>query len=214
MLRRLYLSPLGRLISLVLSALALLRRPFMVYGYRDRASGHFRKHTRISSSAVIGDKQHVAIADHVWIWHHSIIDGSNGVTIGEGCQIGAWVGIFSHGSHLAVRLYGRDYIAVPREARVGYSRGAVIIGPYCFLGAGALIMPGVTLGKGCLVSAGAMVTKSAPDFSILRGSPAQIVGDTRDLDRKHLKDPAIQRSYFDPETAATISAGPPISERK
>ncbi len=214
MLRSLYLSPLAGIISLALSALAFLRRPFMVYGYRDRASGAFRKHTRISSSAVIGDKAQVAIADHVWIWHHSIIDGSNGVTIGEGCQIGAWVGIFSHGSQLAVRLYGRDYITVPREERAGYSRGSVTIGPYCFVGAGALILPGVTLGKGCLVAAGAMVTKSAPDFAILRGSPAQVVGDTRDLDRKHLKDPAIQARYFDPETAAALASDSSSSDRK
>lgn len=48
MLRSLYLSPLAGIISLVLTALVFLRRPFMVYGYCDRVSGAFRKHTRIS----------------------------------------------------------------------------------------------------------------------------------------------------------------------
>jgi acetyltransferase-like isoleucine patch superfamily enzyme len=204
MLRKIYLSPIGICISAVLNVLAALRRPFMVYGYWDRSSGKFRKNTRVSSSAVISDKAQVFIADHVWVWHHTIIDGSNGVTIEEGCQVGAWVGIFSHGSHIAVRLYGKEYIKVPREARKGYTRGAVHIGPYCFIGAGALIMPGVVLGKGCLVSAGAMVTKSAPDYSILRGSPAQVVGDVRDLDKKFLKDRKIRKTYFDCEFAASF----------
>jgi acetyltransferase-like isoleucine patch superfamily enzyme len=203
MLRKIYLSPIGIFISIAMNLLAALRRPFMAYGYWDRASGQFRKNTRVSSSAVISDKKLVAVADNVWIWHHTIIDGSNGVTIKEGCQIGAWVGIFSHGSHIAVRLYGPDYIKIPREARAGYTRGAVHIGEYCFIGAGALIMPGVTLGKGCLVSAGAVVSKTAPDYSILRGSPAQIVGDVRDLDKKFLKDPEIRKTYFDQEVAAS-----------
>lgn len=204
MLRKIYLSPLGGLISLLMNFIAMFGRPFMVYGYWDRPTGLFRKHTRISSSAVIGDRKNVAISDNVWIWHHTIIDGSNGVSISEGCQIGAWVGIFSHGSHIAVRLYGEQYISVPREKRKGYTRGLVQIGPYCFIGAGALIMPGVTLGKGCLVSAGAVVSKSAPDYSVLRGSPAQIVGDVRDLDKKFLKDPAIQDTYFDQEVVRAI----------
>lgn len=204
MLRKIYLSPIGVFISIALNLFAALRRPFMAYGYWDRASGKFRKNTRVSSSAVISDRKSVAVADNVWIWHHTIIDGSNGVTIEEGCQIGAWVGIFSHGSHIAIRLYGADYIKIPREAREGYTRGAVHIGPYCFIGAGALIMPGVTLGKGCLVSAGAVVSKTAPDYSILRGSPAQVVGDVRDLDKKFLKNPEIRKTYFDREFAASL----------
>ena len=77
-----------------------------------------------------------------------------------------------------------------------------------------LSCPGVTLGKGCLVAAGAMVTKPAPDFAFLRGSPARVVGDTRDLDRKHLEDPAIQVRYFDPETAAALATDSASSGRK
>jgi acetyltransferase-like isoleucine patch superfamily enzyme len=205
MLRKIYLSPIGILISIAVNFIAYFQRPFMVYGYWDSPSKKFRKNTRVSSSATISDKARVSVSDNVWIWHHTIIDGSNGVTIEEGCQIGAWVGIFSHGSHIAVRLYGEQYITVPREQRKGYTRGPVHIGPYCFIGAGALIMPGVSLGKGCLVSAGAVVSKSAPDYSILRGSPAQIVGDVRDLDKKFLRDLDIRESYFDREVAANFA---------
>jgi acetyltransferase-like isoleucine patch superfamily enzyme len=197
MLRKIYLSPLGILISSAMNLLTFLSRPFMVYGYFDRPTRTFRKFSRVSSSAVIGDKRNVHIGDHVWIWHHSILDGSNGIKIGRGSQVGAWVGIFSHSSHMAIRLYGERYITVPREDRIGYSRGAVEIGEYCFVGAGALIMPGVTLGKGCLVTAGALVTRSAPDYSILRGSPAKVVGDVRDLDREYLDNTEFQQSYFD-----------------
>lgn len=47
------------------------------------------------------------------------------------------------------------------------------------IGSGATIVPGVTIGEHALVGAGAVVTKDVPDFAIVAGVPAQIVGDTR-----------------------------------
>ena len=44
-----------------------------------------------------------------------------------------------------------------------------------FIGAGAKIMPGVTLGKNVIVGANAVVTKSVPDYSIVAGVPAKII---------------------------------------
>jgi acetyltransferase-like isoleucine patch superfamily enzyme len=198
MLRTLYLGPAGRALSLLMRAAARFKRPFMVYGYRDRVSGEFRKLTRISSNAVLGDPNRIAVGDNVWIWHHTILDGSNGVTIGDGAQIGAWVGIFSHGSHVAVRLHGERYITVPREERKGYTRASVVIGRYAFIGAGAKVMPGVTIGDGALIAAGAIVSSDVPDFGIARGSPAKVVGDVRKMDEKFWSDPDVADSYFDP----------------
>lgn len=212
MLRKLYLSPAGWIISTLMNLMAIFHRPFMVYGYKDAVSGIFRKRTRISSTAVIGDRDQVALADNVWIWHHSIVDGSNGVTIEEGAQIGGWVGIFSHGSQVSVRLLGRAFIEVPREDRPGYTRSPVRIGAYSFVGAGAMILPGTQLGKGCLVAAGAVVSGTFPDFSLIKGNPAKRIGDVRSLDRKFLKDPAVQSTYFDPETIARFNDGSLIEE--
>lgn len=211
MLRTLYLSPLGRLISMAMNGLAAFHRPFMAYGYRDKVSGQFRKRTRISSTALISDRDQVAIGDDVWIWHHSIVDGSNGVVIEEGAQIGGWVGIFSHGSQVAVRLLGRSFIEVPREERPGYTRGAVRIGAYSFIGAGAMILPGTQLGKGCLVAAGSVVSGTFPDFSLIKGNPAQAAGDVRKLDQRYLKDEKIQQTYFDQETVARFRSDGRIS---
>lgn len=45
----------------------------------------------------------------------------------------------------------------------------------CFIGARALIMPGVTIGRNSIVAAGAIVTKDVPPFSIAAGNPARIV---------------------------------------
>ena len=45
------------------------------------------------------------------------------------------------------------------------------IGRHCFIGAGSIILPGVTVGDGSIVAAGAVVTRDVPPRSIVAGSP-------------------------------------------
>jgi len=47
------------------------------------------------------------------------------------------------------------------------------------IGSNATILCGITIGEGALVSAGAVVTKNVPDFAIVAGVPARVVGDVR-----------------------------------
>lgn len=65
----------------------------------------------------------------------------------------------------------------------GYSRchlgkeltAPVFIGDECWLGANAIICPGVTLGKGVVVAAGAVVTKNFGDNVLVAGVPAKVI---------------------------------------
>lgn len=201
--RAAYLGPLGRATHLAMRAASPFVRGLMVYGYRDKVSGLFRKRTRISNLAVLMTRKQIAVGDNVWVGHYTVIDGSNDVTIGEGVQISFSCGIFTHSSHISARLYGRKYIEIPREERKGYVRGPVVIGPYTCICAGAIILPGVTIGRGALIAAGAVVAHDVPDFGIARGSPARCSGDTRRLDAKYLRDPDIAESYFAPDAVAS-----------
>jgi acetyltransferase-like isoleucine patch superfamily enzyme len=59
-------------------------------------------------------------------------------------------------------------------------------------------MPGVTIGKGSLVSAYSFVAAGEyPPFSILAGNPAQVVGDTREMDSEWLEDHAELRELYE-----------------
>jgi len=49
------------------------------------------------------------------------------------------------------------------------------IGSRCFVGANAIIMPGVRVGNNCVVGSGAVVTKDVPNNCIVAGNPAQII---------------------------------------
>lgn len=59
--------------------------------------------------------------------------------------------------------------------RVPFSKGPVIIEDGVHLGEGAIIMPGVKIGRHSIVGAHAVVTKKVPPFSIVAGDPATIV---------------------------------------
>lgn len=180
------------------------QRPFMVYGVNDPLSGEFRKFTRLSSSVVRVHRENIGLGDHVWVWHHSVLDGTEGIAIGEGCQLGASVGIFTHGSENAIRLLGRDFVNVPNKIRSGYTRGPVTIGEYTFIGSGAIITPGVQIGKGSIVAPLSFVTKSVPDYSIAVGNPARVVGSTRDKDRDMLIESGFPTSYYDEDYSRRV----------
>lgn len=51
----------------------------------------------------------------------------------------------------------------------------VTIGDNSWIGARALILPGVHIGNFCVVAAGSVVTKDVPDYSVVGGVPAKVI---------------------------------------
>ncbi|WP_439534127.1 acyltransferase [Polymorphobacter sp.] len=49
------------------------------------------------------------------------------------------------------------------------------IGDYCFIGAGSIIMPGVTIGDHCIVGTGSVVMRDVPSRSVVMGNPARVI---------------------------------------
>jgi acetyltransferase-like isoleucine patch superfamily enzyme len=95
------------------------------------------------------------------------LDNRAGLAIGENVSI----------AHDA-RIYtlGHDV----HDAAAFAARGKpVVIEDYAVLFAGAMVMPGVTVGRGAVVLAGAVVTKSVPPMRIVGGNPAADIGPRR-----------------------------------
>ena len=190
-LKRLFPKTLKRKIK---KFLLKMKEPNMIYGYLNY-DGAYKSRTRISDTVYFYHKEKVNIADNVFIWHYTILDGTGGITIEEGCQIGAWVGIFTHSSHIAIRIYGKHYQEILENEKKGYIVSPVKIGKYSSIAAGSAIMPGVTIGKGVIVSVGSVVKRNVPDFAVVSGNPAKIVGDARVLDKEFLDDPILLKWY-------------------
>ena len=60
----------------------------------------------------------------------------------------------------------------------------VIIKEGSWIGANAIILPGVTIGKNSVVGAGSIVTKDIPDFTVAVGNPARVVKKLKDSNKK------------------------------
>jgi maltose O-acetyltransferase len=65
---------------------------------------------------------------------------------------------------------------------LGFTKiGRVTIGDGAFIGARALITPGVRIGRNAVVAAGAIVTRDVAEGTIVAGNPARPVGETREM---------------------------------
>lgn len=84
----------------------------------------------------------------------------------------------SIGPHATILTLGHD----PQSPHFADKGGDVILGDRVWIGYGALVMPGVTIGDGAVVAAGALVTKDVPAYAIVGGNPAKVIGErNRDL---------------------------------
>ena len=86
------------------------------------------------------------------------------VTIEDNVNIGPKAVILAHDS---------SYHSVCPEIPIITKK--VIIKKNAYIGAGAIILPGVTIGIGSIVAAGAVVSKDIPNFSVAAGNPARVV---------------------------------------
>ena len=168
-------------------------KPVMVGRFKD-GKGNVLPQTRVSNTTHIGHKENLLVANNVFIGHYNFLDASNGIEIGEGCQLTNYVSILTHSSHMAIRLYGHSY--TNQSAYKAFGEGSVKLGRYTFVGPHTVLMPGTTIGKGSLVSAFSYAKGIFPDFSIISGNPAKRIGDTRTLDKRYINNnPELKAHY-------------------
>jgi acetyltransferase-like isoleucine patch superfamily enzyme len=103
------------------------------------------------------------IASGTSIGHRNILDARSGLRIGKNVVTATEVMIWS---------LHHDYNDLDFKA-VG---APVVIEDFVWIGSRAIILPGVTVGKCAVVAAGAVVTKDVPEYSIVGGVPAKVIG--------------------------------------
>lgn len=112
----------------------------------------------------------IAIATDVGL-SGTTICAAIGIEIGEGTLIGADATIVDTDFH-PVHAFERRYLPMPSARDLD----RVCIGRDVFVGAGAVVLKGVTIGDGAVIGARSVVTKNVPAGMIAAGNPASIVG--------------------------------------
>lgn len=113
------------------------------------ASFFYPANIRIGRGSIIGD--------------HAFLDGRDKLIIGDHVDIASNVMIYNSEHN----INSEDFRPITAPVKIGN---------YCFIGPRAIILPGVSISQGAVIAAGAVVTKDVPEYAIVGGVPAQIIG--------------------------------------
>lgn len=109
-------------------------------------------HTFIENKVTLGNR--VTIKSGVYLW--------DGLTLEDDVMVGPNV-TFTNDKY--PRSKNREYEQLQTKLEKG-----------CSIGAGAILLGGITIGKYALIGAGALVTKNVPDQALIIGNPGKIAG--------------------------------------
>ena len=145
-----------------------LGRNVVIFGFANLYGCTIGDDTKIGTFVEI--QKNATVGERCKISSHTLV--CEGVTIEDEVFVGHGV-MFINDRYPRATVDGRlqteaDWQVVPTRA----CRGASI-------GSNATILCGVTIGREALVGAGSVVTHDVPEYAIVAGSPAQVVGDAR-----------------------------------
>ena len=152
--------------------------------------------------------ENVSLGKDVKIFHPSLVN-LYGCSVGDESKIGAFVEIQKGAAvgarcKISSHTFICEGVSIEDEVFIGhgvmftndrYPRAANLDGSLqteadwkvevtrvrrgASIGSNATVLCGITIGEGAIVGAGAVVTKDVPDYAIVAGVPARIIGDTR-----------------------------------
>lgn len=101
------------------------------------------------------------------------------------------------GPHVTLATAGHPIMPELRE--LGYQYNMPIhVGKNCWIGAGVVVLPGITIGDNVVVGAGSVVTKDLPDGVVAVGNPCRILRKVDERDREfYFKDRKIDAKIFE-----------------
>lgn len=142
----------------------------------SRKFKNFGEHSEFRPGAYAECCSKISIGKHVVIRPTTFLfadptPGGGGITIEDKVLIGPGVHFYTNNHKFDAvdkLIYDQGY----PDPTVDDS---IVLRTGCWIGGGAILLPGVEVGKNSVVAAGAIVTKSVPDFAVVAGSPARVL---------------------------------------
>lgn len=153
----------------------------------------------IHSHALVESEQ-IGAGTRIWAFAHVM----PGAVIGSGCNICDHTCIDPDvviGDRVTIKSFvylvdgmriGDDVFIGPQatftndrfpRSRQPFHCEPMVIGAGASIGAGAILVPGVSIGEGAMIGAGALVTRDVPAFSVVIGNPARVVRTVTEAER-------------------------------
>ncbi len=156
--------------SVVLAPSVVIHHPDLVnlYGCTVGEGTRIGTFVEVQRGAAIG--KHCKISSHTFI--------CEGVTLEDGVFVG-------HGVMFTNDLYPRAVNADGSlQTDADWTMVPTVVKTQASIGSNATILAGITIGRGALIGAGAVVTRDVPDYAIVAGVPARVIGRTEDAQLK------------------------------
>lgn len=152
----------------------------------DKASYYNCKNIRLSDNVRIDDfcvlsagAGGIDIGNHVHIAVFSSLIGAGNISLADFCNISSHVSIYSSNDDYSGAVLTNPTVP-PEFTNVQHAN--VTIGRHVIIGAGAIVLPGVTLEEGVAVGALSLIKKDCQSFGVYMGVPANRIGERkRDL---------------------------------
>ncbi len=171
--------------------------PRTVNKYKSHGDGSFSldsfrsvgENVIFETGVLIFHPENIALGNNIYIGHYTILKGyyknemviSNNSWIGQGCFFHSAGGL-KIGQNVGIGPYVKIITSFHREEGIqipilhsDIQEAPVIIKEDCDIGVGAIILPGVTVGRGSQIGAGAVVTQNIEHYSVATGVPARVI---------------------------------------
>lgn len=119
--------------------------------------------------------RHVHFGKHVYANFHLTLVDDTDIYVGDYTMFGP---------NVTVATAGHPILPALREQVYQYNM-PVVIGRNCWIGAGAILLPGVHIGDGTVIGAGSVVTKDIPANVVAVGNPCRVLRPIDERDREY-----------------------------
>lgn len=109
------------------------------------------------------------------------------ISIGNNVTVAADVRIYEH--DMIQRMWNEDPAYIGN--RIHMKADQVSIGDNSVIGARSIVLYGVNIGKNAVVGSGSVVTKDVPDYAIVAGCPARVIGNTKELFKRRISQEGV-----------------------